>query len=279
MKYLLFIISFFVLLSCATKKEVSNVSEKLVNESLIDSSKVISDLDTVVKLVDEVNEEKREVSEMIIGYDNLRGSTKQYQQKIVKTHQQKTNLKLIDKSTDLDTNRGWIAYSVPDQMQVAKTYSVKVRISKRTNKQNKAILILGDDDAINNEDYKSVAIIEDITVSGEMTAELRGDEDAFKIVALSTNTQSIDDVDYTEWEWIVNPKKSGKNPLKLVIKIKDLNKDIIVFNKNITIKKNVSVAVEGFFDKYWQWFMTTIIIPIFIYFWNRKKKRKQTKKS
>jgi hypothetical protein len=60
--------------------------------------------------------------------------------------------------------------------------------------------------------------------------------------------------------------------------LKDLNKDIVVFNRFIQVKTNVPVAVEGFFEKYWQWFMTTIIIPVFIYFWNRKKKRK-TKKS
>jgi type II secretory pathway component PulF len=63
----------------------------------------------------------------------------------------------------------------------------------------------------------------------------------------------------------------------LIIRVKDLNKDIVVFNKNIKIKKNVTVAVGGFFEKYWQWLMTTIIIPIFIYFWNRKKKKERKK--
>ena len=138
-------------------------------------------------------------------------------------------------------------------------------------------MILGNDDFINNPQYESVATIDDIKVSGEMSADLRGDSEAFNIVALSTPVQNIDNESYTEWEWIVTPKKSGETPLKLVIKLKDLNKDIIVFNKNIKIKSNLPIVVEGFFEKYWQWLMTTIIIPIFLYFWNRK--RKKTKKS
>jgi hypothetical protein len=111
--------------------------------------------------------------------------------KAIEQHEKKTNLKVIDKTSNkVDTNKGWIAYSVVENMKVAKSYSVKIRISKL--KQNKAVLILGD------------------------------------------NT--------------------------------------------IKVKSNVPVVFESFFEKYWQWVMTTIIIPIFIYFWNRKKKRK-TKKS
>jgi hypothetical protein len=291
MRYFLFLILSFILIGCATNKD----SVKKFDETILlqkDSIRLIEDTITndfleSIKL-EEVSNEKEvdkvastQNESLIIENPNLRTINVTHRNRIVSKHERKTQLTIVDKSNDLDTTKGWIVYSVPEQMKVAKSYSIKVRISKKKNSQNKAILILGDynDDAINNSNYTSVATIEDIKVSGEMKAELRGDNDLFNISSLSTEIQSIDDVDYTEWEWSVVPKKSGENSLKLVIKLKDLNKDIIVFNKNIIIKKNVSVAVEGFFDKYWQWFMTTIIIPIFIYFWNRKKKRKQTKKS
>lgn len=291
MRYFLFLILSFILIGCATNKD----SVKKFDETILlqkDSIRLIEDTITndfleSIKL-EEVSNEKEvdkvastQNESLIIENPNLRTINVTHRNRIVSKHERKTQLTIVDKSNDLDTTKGWIVYSVPEQMKVAKSYSIKVRISKKKNSQNKAILILGDynDDAINNSNYTSVATIEDIKVSGEMKAELRGDKDLFNISSLSTEIQSIDDVDYTEWEWSVVPKKSGENSLKLVIKLKDLNKDIIVFNKNIIIKKNVSVAVEGFFDKYWQWFMTTIIIPIFIYFWNRKKKRKQTKKS
>jgi hypothetical protein len=278
MKYFLFLLSFFILFSCSTGKEVPNAvkNENIKVDSLVQQSDSI-------KIRKEVSEDPvREENEMmIIDNPDLRTLNYRQQNTVISKHEKKTNLTVIDKSiktTTIDTTRGWIAFSVPEKMTVGKTYSIKVRISKKTSNQNRAILILGNEDAINNPDYSSIVTIEDINVSGEMTADLRGDSEDFSIEALSTPTQSIDTVDYTEWEWTIKPKTSGMSPLKLLIRVKDLNKDIVVFNKTIKVKSNVSVEVGGFFSQNWQWFMTTIIIPVFLYFWNRKKKRK-TKKS
>ena len=275
MKDLLFIFLICFLASCATSKlpnQDSNfgsnkveTSDTLQNNELKSEDLVINDsLQSEMILV---NELKRSPYENIEYKDKVR---------LIERHEKKTQLQVIDRtSTVSDSNKGWIAYSVPEEMKVAKSYSIKVRISKK-NGQSKADLILGSEDAINNPNYSSIAMIEDVKVSGEMSAELRGDTDEFKIVSLSTSNQNIDDESYTEWEWIVTPLKDGESPLKLVIKLKDLNKDIIVFNKTIKIKSNIPVVVEGFFEKYWQWIMTTIIIPIFLYFWNRKRKEKKS---
>jgi hypothetical protein len=271
MKITLFIITIILLSGCAKSNlpEVESVTSS--NDINIDSLKNEMILDTMQIREEFVQELKR------VPMDENKSITKD-EIKVIEKHEKKTQLKVVDRtSKKSDVNKGWIAYSVPEEMKVAKNFTIKVRISKKTG-QSKAELILGNDDAINNPEYPSIAMIDDIKVSGEMSAELRGDSDAFKIVCLSTPTQNIDDESYTEWDWIVTPKKDGQSPLKLVVKLKDLNKDIIVFNKNINVKSNVPVVVEGFFGKYWQWFMTTIIIPVFIYFWNRKKKRK-TKKS
>lgn len=274
--YLIF--SLLTLASCATQKENPVVESKLES----DTTMIIKDevLTTNDELVEEKREEIVEEMRIIEQDDDMRNINTRRQVQLIENREKKTNLKVIDKSSSLQTNdttRGWIAFSVPENMKVSKSYSIKVRISKRTSGQNKAILILGNDDAINNPEYNSIATIEDVKVSGEMSADLRGNSDMFSIVSLSTPIQNIDTVSYTEWEWNIVPKNSGESPLKLVIKVKGIDKDIVVFNRNIKIKSNVPVAVEGFFDKYWQWIMTTIIIPIFLYFWNRK--RKKTKKS
>ena len=296
MKVILFLFVSLFLFSCRTTKEndINNIivnNEKVVkNDSIIDSLLVV-DLDKDDDGVLDINDECPEIfgtnelgcpevnyivtNEQIIKNVDKRDVIKQ-----IEKHEKKTNLKVVDVTSKLkenDTTSGWIAYSVPEEMKVAKTYSVKVRISKKSGSQTKADLILGSADAINNPSLPSVATIEDVKVSGEMSAELRADAGAFDIKALSTPVQNIDNESYTEWEWVVTPKKSGDSPLKLIIRVKDLNKDIVVFNKNIKIKKNVTVAVGGFFEKYWQWLMTTIIIPIFIYFWNRKKKKRNKK--
>lgn len=296
MRVILFLFISICLFSCNNVKENINSNsiemdnEIVKNDSIIDSLLVV-DLDKDDDGVLDINDECPEIfgtnelgcpevnyivtNEQIIKNVDKRDVIKQ-----IEKHEKKTNLKVVDATSKLkenDTTSGWIAYSVPEEMKVAKTYSVKVRISKKSGSQTKADLILGSADAINNPSLPSVATIEDVKVSGEMSAELRADAGAFDIKALSTPVQNIDNESYTEWEWVVTPKKSGDSPLKLIIRVKDLNKDIVVFNKNIKIKKNVTVAVGGFFEKYWQWLMTTIIIPIFIYFWNRKKKK--TKKS
>lgn len=297
MRVILFLFISICLFSCNNVKEnINNNSiemdnEIVKNDSIIDSLLVV-DLDKDDDGVLDINDECPEifgtnelgcpeVNYVIVEKEQIRKNVdKRDVIKQIEKHEKKTNLKVVDATSKLkenDTTSGWIAYSVPEEMKVAKTYSVKVRISKKSGSQTKADLILGSADAINNPSLPSVATIEDVKVSGEMSAELRADAGAFDIKALSTPVQNIDNESYTEWEWVVTPKKSGDSPLKLIIRVKDLNKDIVVFNKNIKIKKNVTVAVGGFFEKYWQWLMTTIIIPIFIYFWNRKKKKRNKK--
>lgn len=279
MKSILIIILFGFLIGCASSNAINTSDLVYISEDgeVLDTLQQDSiKLSENVVFEDESNEQNELQRLPIHNIEDIK-SEKDVIDAIEK-HEKDNNLKVIDKTTISDVNKGWIVYSVPESMKVQKNYSVKVRISKKST-QSKAVLILGKDDAINNPEYPSVAIIEDIRVSGDMSAELRADNDVFKIVSLSTPTQNIDDESYTEWEWIVSPKKSGKSPLKLVVKLKDTNKDIVVFNKNIKVISNMPVAVEGFFDKYWQWIMTTIIIPIFIYFWNKKRKKRQTKKS
>ena len=298
MKYIFFLFISLVLFSCRTAKENDINNDIVNNEKVFENDTLLvvnldTDGDGVLDSKDNCPEqfgtdslgcpklsyivyEKSEVEE----YNRIKLDEQQVIKRIEK-HENKTQLKVVDRTSDSklnDTTHGWIAYSVPEEMKVAKSYSIKVRISKKTG-QTKADLILGNHDAINNPQLPSIATIEDVKVSGEMSAELRADGESFDIKALSTPVQNIDNESYTEWEWIVTPKKSGNSPIKLIIKVKELNKDIVVFNKSIKIQKNVTVAVEGFFEKYWQWLMTTIIIPIFIYFWNRKKKKRQTKKS
>lgn len=298
MKYIFFLFISLVLFSCRTAKENDINNDIVNNEKVFENDTLLvvnldTDGDGVLDSKDNCPEqfgtdslgcpklsyivyEKNEVEE----YNRIKLDEQQVIKRIEK-HENKTQLKVIDRTSNSklnDTTHGWIAYSVPEEMKVAKSYSIKVRISKKTG-QTKADLILGNHDAINNPQLPSIATIEDVKVSGEMSAELRADGESFDIKALSTPVQNIDNESYTEWEWIVTPKKSGSSPIKLIIKVKELNKDIVVFNKSIKIQKNVTVAVEGFFEKYWQWLMTTIIIPIFIYFWNRKKKKRQTKKS
>lgn len=196
------------------------------------------------------------------------------------------NTTVIDKTTPIDnSSTGTIAYSVPNEMQVGKSYVIKLRITKEKGKEINRTLILGDRNIpISDIDIDSKITIENIRVARTMTAELISEDETFKVTPQNTDKQVIEDGEYTEWGWMVTPLKSGKTYLKLIIKIKiDTDgeityKDIVVFDKNIEVKANMKLEVESWISKYWQWLMTTIIIPLIVFLYkNRKNKEEEPK--
>lgn len=178
--------------------------------------------------------------------------------------------------------KGLIAYSVPDEMTVGENYNVKIRITKDSTQ--KKMLVIGDNKIpINDTTVQSTITIESIRVSSIMSASLTTDsEENFKIASKSTETQNIEQLGYTEWEWNVMPLKSGEHELKLIIKVRITSedgeksfKDIVVFEKNVFAKKNISYSIKNLFNKYWQWSLSTLIIPFIVWLYNRKKKKKE----
>lgn len=188
--------------------------------------------------------------------------------------------KIIDstKQTASKTNNGLIAYSVPEVMQVGKDYDVKARISKDTSNNEKNNLIIGDKNIPINSSEKSVITIESIRVSSVMSAALTSEPDDFKITALSTEVQDIEKTGYTEWEWTVMPLQSGENPLKMIVKVRiktdgdEVFKDIVVFEKNLKVQANWFYSIQQFIINFWQWILSSVIFPILIWLYKRKKK-------
>ena len=191
--------------------------------------------------------------------------------------------KIIDKvnKTANKENNGLIAYSVPEHMQVGYDYNVKIRITK--DKNEKQELIIGDKKIpINDVNTKSVIVIESIRVSTVMSAELTSEKEDFNITSLSTELQDIEDNGYTEWEWHIMPLKSGKNPLKLLVKVRiadidheNVYKDVVVFEREINIKANYWYSVTQFFINYWQWIVSTIVLPLLAWLYKRKKDKEK----
>lgn len=197
------------------------------------------------------------------------------------------NAVLVDKTfapkPEEKFTKGLLAYSVPSEMTVGKDYSIKIRITKDSSE--KKTLIVGDTKIpINDTTVHSTITIESIRVSSIMSAALTTDNDEnFKISSKSTETQNIEEFGYTEWEWNVMPLKSGNHNLKLLIKVRITSeegsffKDIVVFEKQVPIKSNPGYSFSKAVEKYWQWSLSTLIIPFFIWLYNRKKKKKEEK--
>jgi hypothetical protein len=265
-----------ILQSCVTSKELptSVVIEREsieIDTNFIDSSFV--EQDTIIREV------------MLINQDSVVNQIK-IKPKVEKEESIKKEDKVkveVDDKTTLDdiTNEsvGIMAYSTPTQMTVGKSYTIKLRISKE---KNKIQLITGDRNIpINDITIDSKVIIESIRVEPIMSANLISEEGKFTITPASTETQNIEDKGYTEWAWRIVPLKGGQNFLKLVVKVRIINengeffKDITVFDKNIEVKSNVVFSVKTWISNYWQWLVTTIIIPFIVWFYKKKSEKKK----
>lgn len=170
---------------------------------------------------------------------------------------------------------GRMAYTVPDTMKVGRVYDVTLRITKEKNE----LIIIKGMDTVNTK-----MVIDDIRVSSVMTAQLIDIQGGFEIKELSTPEQNVEDFGFTEWRWSVKPVKSGTVPMRLIIKVRifsengDYLKDIPVFEKNITVETNVKYNVSNFFSESWQWFMSTLLIPIFVFLYKKRKEKKESAK-
>ena len=179
---------------------------------------------------------------------------------IIKSIGNKVSIKETRTETRMDI--GEVVYKVPDTMVVFVNYNVLVRISK---KRGTAEI---------TESMENNVVKKEIPVTAEMSVTLidSSPDSAFSIKNINSNGQIIDSVDYTEWHFVVQPIKAGQKSLSLVISImKDGEVKQKVYSDTIHIKNNIPIVAEKFWVKYWQWLATTIIIPLIVYFWKRKK--------
>jgi len=280
MKNFIYILFLVILNSCVTSKEVQvnfdkenivEIDTNFVDSSFVDSSFV----DPIVESI-KISIEQDSIDEIFV-------NEKKDLPKVEKLKtDDKVKVEVIDNTTlDDITNEsvGIMAYSTPKQMVVGKSYTIKLRISKE---KNKIQLISGDRNiTINDVTVDSKVVIESIRVEPIMSANLISEDGKFIIKTLSTETQNIEDKGYTEWEWRIIPLKGGKNFLKLVVKVKIVDKngesykDITVFDKNVEIKSNIFFDIKNWISNYWQWLITTIIIPFVIWFYKKKNEEKK----
>lgn len=281
MKNFIYILFILILSSCVTSKEV--LPDIIEKESIAEIDTIFVDSSFVVPIVKEmmvVNEVRLEDRQVIVNEN--KNTPKVDKNPKVKD---KVKVEVIDNTTlDDITNEsvGIMAYSTPEQMVVGKSYTIKLRISKE---KNKVQLVSGDRNIpINDVDVNSKVVIESIRVEPIMSANLISEDGKFTITPLSTEIQNIEYKGYTEWGWRITPLKSGENFLKLVVKVRIINesgdfyKDITVFDKNVEVKSNVVFSVKTWISKYWQWLITTIIIPFIVWFYKKKSEEKKKRK-
>ena len=165
---------------------------------------------------------------------------------------------------------GRIVYKIPDTMVVYTNYVVVVRISKDKNLSN--ITVGFDFDG----KVKDTAI--KTTSKMDVTITDSSPDSSFVIHPINNSVQLVDSDSYTQWTFSIKPIKHGIKKLDLVVSvIKDGDKKQVVYTDAVVVKDAITKDVKAWWQKYWQWSITTFAIPIFIYFWKRKKKDSDTK--
>lgn len=287
MKNFIYILFILILSSCVTSKEVNNNDG---DGSLKPNSEKNNKRDTIfidslfVNPIIKIKENKTEEIQAIVSETQNPPKLEVDKKENPKT-EDKVKVEVIDNTTlDDITNEsvGIMAYSTPEQMVVGKSYTIKLRISKE---KNKIQLVSGDRNIpINDINTDSKVVIESVRVEPIMSANLISEDGKFIITPSSTEIQNIEDKGYTEWGWRITPLKSGQNFLKLVVKVRIINengdfyKDITVFDKNIDVKSNVVFSIKTWLSNYWQWLITTIIIPFIVWFYKKKSEEKKKRK-
>lgn len=281
-----------VLTSCGVSKEMEVKKESVFVDNNFDS--------IVYKNDSEINLNKNEKVDQIVGIEEVadfkkndedklpyfggtNASSSVYLPKKSRIVNNNSEVLVDDYIDDIDyksnDKKGMLAYSIPDDLVVGEYFTVKVRISKSKNKTG---IIFGNRGiTIYENDINSIVSLELIDIKPVMSAQLLGDDSRFKISSLSSDYQSIEGDDYAEWDWRIMPLKSGKNYLKLLIRVKskvdDSYKDITIFDRKILVKPNIKYTIINCIKDYWQYISSSILIPLFTWWWaNRRKKKKTT---
>ena len=162
------------------------------------------------------------------------------------------------------TETGKIAYHIPDTMVSFKDYSVVVRIAN-TKDTNITKGIVSPTTAV-------------IRISSRMEVRLQNGQpdSAFQIRTINDGIQMVDSISYTEWKFSVKPLRSGKSSLVLVVSIINGN-DVkqTVYTDDVKVISNPIGWSERFWDSEYKWLFTTFLIPVFIYFWKKKRENEQ----
>lgn len=270
-KYIyILILSFLSITSCNLGKGIA--VKHIVNNNLFGNDSVkVTDNSTqgdsiMINYNDVVNANHTEYYSLLVGdaYDFSHSSPQRI--KIVEVK----NTKVIKQSANLSEGR--IVYKIPDVMKIRSTYKVLVRISKSKN-----VVSIYDS-------LQGTVMASTIPVTETMEVKLLdispADNKSFEIVDGNSGVQMVEEGDtYTEWSWNVTPVRVGNSRLKIVVSvIRDNNKKDIVYEDSVDVQKDVFVQIGFFFKKYWQVFMTAVLIPFIVFLYKRIKEKKKENK-
>jgi hypothetical protein len=155
-----------------------------------------------------------------------------------------------------------IAFNAPETLGYGRTFVIKLELSANKTPEELAGII-------HEPGPTETATVK---ISNEMDARLTGEQ--FEIKAVRPERQAVS-ANGTEWSWDIKPRELGRQKLHLtldaVLKIDNHESTYTLktFDKTIGVNVVWPDTWLVFFGKYWQWIVTTIVIPFVV--WLGKK--------
>jgi hypothetical protein len=156
-------------------------------------------------------------------------------------------------------NPGKVLISAPHEMRVAVAQPFVVRIAAANQSDG-----INSDLPAGGQTHTSTMLI-----TPTMRATLDGA--GFAIQRTSDERQFIGGGSFTEWSWQVTPAESGNRELVVTVYVElDTRSKGFATRWPVHVSANTGQSVSHFFATYWQWLLTTLIIPL-VLFWRRQK--------
>ena len=165
-----------------------------------------------------------------------------------------------------NTSGGNFVYRIPPIMRVRETYQVIARISRSEVNIYENL----------NGEVKQTTVPLTESMEVKLIDPSSDDNKQFSIVADNVAVQLVDSTDtYTQWSWDVTPLRSGSANLKLVVSIiRDGKTKQTVYEDPVRVEINPVEQAKFWFQNYWQWALTTLLIPFGKWLYDRLKKKK-----
>ena len=262
MRNILLLLLLFVA-SCTTVKKLPVQKEVIKTDSLKNDTSVICQ--------DIVENKMVYTAPMVSSGHGKQTAPKVVQAADDELDKEPINITVVDVDNDRVYNKttqmGNVVYKIPNVMHVRNSYQVLVRISK-----SEANIY----ENINGEvSHSKIPITETMQVN--LIDDSPTDSKNFDIVKDNDSIQMVDtNGTYTQWTWNVTPLKVGTGKLKVVISIiRDGKKKDVVYEDSVSVKMDLPKQIKFWFNKYWQWLITSIIIPFVVWLYKKLTKEKE----
>lgn len=164
---------------------------------------------------------------------------------------------------------GEVVFTAPEQMRVADTYEVSLRIAAKD--QNAGILEDLPEGATSTMAQEHITPVMEARLSGGAGIDVQ---------PLGKDEQSVAGGGFAEWRWNVTPKRAGSQRLTATIIAhltypngRDIPKTLRTLTRKVEVSANAGDSIKTFLATYWQWLTTTLIIPIGLFLYRRRASR------